>query len=840
MKSRKKPSGRRRRNKPEKPPAKTRRSPPKPLKPASREKGVRPLLPVGPKGASHKRGLTPFSREMAKFPSENPLPVLRVAKDGTLLYANPVARSLVRGWGGALGRAVPKEWSRRVRRALVTGKSAEWEFEHRGRVFAAIITPISNEGYANLYARDLTERKRAEEDLHAANRTLRALSHSNRALVLARDEQDYLNEACDIIVKDCGHAMVWIGYAQDDADKTVRPVASAGFEQGYLETLKITYADIPRGRGPTGTAIRTGRPCACANMLTDPRFAPWRAQAIRRGYASSVVLPLLADGKAFGAISIYFAHPGPLSEDETALLTELADDVARGIATLRLRRAHAAAEKALREAKEDLEVRVRERTAELRTASLYARSLIEASLDPLVTISPDGKVTDVNRATEQATGLPRERLIGTDFSDYFTECDQARAGYRKVLVDGLVRDYPLTLRHVSGRTTDVLYHATVYRNEAGDVQGVFAAARDITERKRAEQALAAGEARYRALMEEAAEGILVADVRGVILEANSSLCRMTGYEEPELLGRNIAELIPKEELARKPLPMDEVRAGRTVTTERQMRRKDGSVIDLEGTVKLLLDGRVLFIARDVTPRRHAQEMLRIYQARLKSMATELSLVEERQRRAIAQDLHDGLGQALAAAKMKIGALKTQIPSKPAHAALEDVFGLISRSLEDTRSLTFELCPPVLYEIGLEPALDYLVETFQRDHGVPASFETDGRTKPLAENLRTILYRSARELLINVAKHAHATKVRVASRDVGGRVQVVVEDDGTGFDASVLLAGVHPAGGFGLFSIREQMGYLGGFFEIESTPGRGTRAVLTAPLAAATPRQEREP
>lgn len=126
---------------------------------------------------------------------------------------------------------------------------------------------------------------------------------------------------------------------------------------------------------------------------------------------------------------------------------------------------------------------------EQRAAALYARSLIEASLDPLVTISPEGKITDVNQMTEDVTGIARTALIGTDFADYFTEPEQARAGYRQVLAQGYVRDYPLTIRHGSGRTTDVLYNATVYRNEAGELQGVFAAARDITERKRGELAL---------------------------------------------------------------------------------------------------------------------------------------------------------------------------------------------------------------------------------------------------------------------------------------------------------------------------------------------------------------
>jgi PAS domain S-box-containing protein len=159
----------------------------------------------------------------------------------------------------------------------------------------------------------------------------------------------------------------------------------------------------------------------------------------------------------------------------------------------------------LRQARDELEIRVQERTAELKRTteslwqnSLYVRNLVEASLDPLVTISPEGKITDVNEATEQATGMPRSELIGSDFSNYFTEPDKAREGYQRVISDGYIRDYPLAMRHTSGRATDVLYNATVYRNGAGEVQGVFAAARDITERKRVEAELV----RHREHLEE--------------------------------------------------------------------------------------------------------------------------------------------------------------------------------------------------------------------------------------------------------------------------------------------------------------------------------------------------
>jgi PAS domain S-box-containing protein len=135
----------------------------------------------------------------------------------------------------------------------------------------------------------------------------------------------------------------------------------------------------------------------------------------------------------------------------------------------------------------DIDITEHKRAEEaLRDASRYTRNLIEASLDPLVTISAEGKIMDVNRATEQITGISRDQLIGTDFLDYFTEPEKAREGYQKVFREGLVKDYPLAIRHTSGRVIDVLYNAVVYKNEAGDVQGVFAAARDVTDLKQKE------------------------------------------------------------------------------------------------------------------------------------------------------------------------------------------------------------------------------------------------------------------------------------------------------------------------------------------------------------------
>src|SRR5271157_2214754 len=137
----------------------------------------------------------------------------------------------------------------------------------------------------------------------------------------------------------------------------------------------------------------------------------------------------------------------------------------------------------------------------LRRANAYNRSLLEASLDPLVTIGPDGKITDVNVATEAVTGCARATLIGTDFSDYFTDPEKARAGYQQVFREGFVRDYPLELRHRDGRITSMLYNASVCRDESGNVAGIFATARDIATRKQAQEILQQSEQRFNSMLE---------------------------------------------------------------------------------------------------------------------------------------------------------------------------------------------------------------------------------------------------------------------------------------------------------------------------------------------------
>ncbi len=216
-------------------------------------------------------------------------------------------------------------------------------------------------------ARNITERKKSEDALSKLNRHLRAISNSSQALMHATDETTLTQEVCNIIIHDCGYPLVWVGKAEHDKNKTVRPVVFAGFDKEYIDHLNITWEDKPRGRGPTGTVIRTGRPYACKNMNTDPNFEPWREQATKRKYTASLVLPLSSfDNKTFGALNIYSQELDPFSNEEIKLLTELSNDFAYGIEILRLRKDREQATCQLEEYANQMEKLANERAKQLR------------------------------------------------------------------------------------------------------------------------------------------------------------------------------------------------------------------------------------------------------------------------------------------------------------------------------------------------------------------------------------------------------------------------------------------------------------------------------------------
>jgi signal transduction histidine kinase len=201
------------------------------------------------------------------------------------------------------------------------------------------------------------ERRRTQERLRRANRALETLNECNQILVRSTEERDLLSAICRIIVEVGGYRLAWVGFAEDDAKKTVRPVARAGFEDGYLDTVEISWADNQRGRGPTGAAVRTGKTSINRNTLEGVDYAPWRAEALKRQFASSVSIPLSLEGNTcFGALTIYSDRIDAFDGDEVSLLETLSKNISYGIGSIRAQAARKRSAEALRHSEGQLKL----------------------------------------------------------------------------------------------------------------------------------------------------------------------------------------------------------------------------------------------------------------------------------------------------------------------------------------------------------------------------------------------------------------------------------------------------------------------------------------------------
>jgi len=257
---------------------------------------------------------------------------------------------------------------------------------------------------------EVAQRKQAEAHLQETNRALRILSDCNQALVRFEDERLLTQEICRIAVEVGGYRMAWVGLAEHDADQSVRPVAAVGFEAGYLESARITWADTARGRGPTGAAIRLGEVQIGTDFFTEPRLAPWRAEAIQRGFRSSIALPLRQAEGVLGALTIYAAEPAAFPEAQVKVLLELAEDLAFGIHAVRMRAALRASRDRLRALAIELtlaEQRERRRLADVLHDGLQ-QLLVAARLRAHMLCRADDP--EVRRGAEEIVGLLAEGL----------------------------------------------------------------------------------------------------------------------------------------------------------------------------------------------------------------------------------------------------------------------------------------------------------------------------------------------------------------------------------------------------------------------------------------------
>ncbi len=481
----------------------------------------------------------------------------------------------------------------------------------------------------------------------------------------------------------------------------------------------------------------------------------------------------------------------------------------------------------------------------------YNRSLLEASLDPLVAIGADGKITDVNAATEEVTGLDRAALIGTDFSSYFTDPDKALAGYQKVFREGFVRDYRLELRHRDGHCTSVLYNASVYRDESGNVAGVFAAARDITERERAEAALRQTQERFSSMIEGVRDyAIVFLEPDGRVASWNKGAERIKGFRAEEIVGQHFSRFYaPADVASGKPgLELREAAAEGRFEDEDWRIRRDGTYFWANVIITALrdLDGKLtgfVKITRDLTERRRAEEEIRRYTEELRRSNQEL----EHFAYVASHDLQEPLRTVSSFAQLLARRYRGKLDQdadefidfvvQGASRMQTLINDLLAFSRVGTRGAPFATvnCEEVLAAAkeNLDAAIADSGAVIMHDP-LPILAGDDMQLVQLFQNLfgNAIKFRRPEE----------TPRIHVSAAKEGDAWHFSVRDNGIGIDPGyferifIIFQRVHgrdeyPGTGIGLAICKKIVERHGGRIWVESQPGKGSTFHFTIPVTA---------
>jgi two-component system, chemotaxis family, sensor kinase Cph1 len=501
----------------------------------------------------------------------------------------------------------------------------------------------------------------------------------------------------------------------------------------------------------------------------------------------------------------------------------------------------------------EIEIEERKRTGEqLRRASLYSRSLLEASLDPLVTISREGKITDVNQGTEFVTGAARQQLIGSDFSIYFTEPEEARKGYEQVFAQGSVRDYPLAIRHASGRITEVLYNATLFKSESGQVEGVFAAARDITERKRAEEKLRQSEAELKEAQRVAHVGSWHLVPETGTINWTEEIFQIFGVDPklPAPMYEQLKGLLTPESWAQMDAAIAMTRqTGKPYEIELEVVRPDASRRWIMARGEALRDpgGEVVAlrgICQDITERKQAEEELarraeelarsnaelqqfayvasHDLQEPLRMVASFTQLLAQRYEGKLGADADEFIGYAVG------GARRMQVL----------VNDLLAYSRVGTRGKEFA-------GVDCEKVMETVLANLQK-----ALEESGGQVThdplPTVQGDETQLGQVLQNLVGNALKFhgSEPPRVHVSAQQIKGEWRFTVHDNGIGIDPQhaerifLLFQRLHtlaeyPGTGMGLAITKKIVERHGGRVWVESEPGKGSSFYFSIPMKGVT-------
>lgn len=468
------------------------------------------------------------------------------------------------------------------------------------------------------------------------------------------------------------------------------------------------------------------------------------------------------------------------------------------------------------------------------------RIVAEAASDALITIDDSSTILFANPATEIIFGYAPQELLGKSLTllmptylrhrhragiQSFVETRERHIGWHSFETQGLHKNM-----------SELPLEISFGQFAKGSQRLFIGVLRDVSERKRAHAALEKSESKYRTLMEEASDGILTYKPEGKIIEGNRRLCEMLGYSHEELLRFNVKDLVPPEDLALRPIRFDDLSAGETLITERRVIRKDRTILPVEISGKMLPDGMLLGIVRDIRERKRTDEELRQSRRQLRALSAHLQSAREVERTHLAREIHDQLGHSLTSLKFELSWIKKRIIDNENEVKLPEVVDkiqsmtqLVDSTIKTVRKISTELRPGILDELGLIAAIEWQANEFQVRTGIVCECDLDSLEVVPDADRSTAIFRIIQEILTNVARHAQATLVHISGRSLGDDLVINVADNGKGIKKKELLN----SSSLGILGMRERALFLAGDLSVQGLREKGTLVTLKIPLAPPT-------
>lgn len=380
----------------------------------------------------------------------------------------------------------------------------------------------------------------------------------------------------------------------------------------------------------------------------------------------------------------------------------------------------------------------------------------------------------------------------------------------------------------SGEIVTIYDRTYIVRNKEGKPVRMMGSMMDITERKKAEDALLQSEEKYRTLVEQATDGIFIADHTGKFVIVNSAAVKLSKYTEEELANLTIYDLADPEEIKTNPFRFEEMKSEQGARSERKLKRKDGSILDIEINAKFLSDGRFLAFIRDITERKKAEDELNSSYKAIRKLTSHLQNAREEERTHIAREIHDELGQQLTVLKMDVSWLNKkikQLENQQLNDKATEIVQMLNDTVNTVRRISSDLRPVLLDDLGLAAAIEWHLMEFGKRSGIKTEFFTLESAIEIPRAIATGLFRIYQESITNIARHSEATEVMVELFVEDKVVTMAISDNGKGFD----VTSIGRKKTLGVLGMQERTVMMGGTFRIKRNPAKGMKVEVHVPV-----------